>query len=154
MAARCLSCIADVLVCMAGGKGGLRSGPAANKAWRSAYSLLEQGDLRGGVQALAAQRKHWLSRWASLPVSIFVFVGGRWSKCSLWLTPAGRTCWFERHGTTRAPARCSYDKLWCHHKGSSPLARVRSRPLRSGRKWSVRPDWTWQVGKSVHASST
>lgn len=62
MAARCLSCIADVLVCMARGKGGLRSGPAANMAWRSAYSLLEQGDLRGGVQALAAQRKHWLSR--------------------------------------------------------------------------------------------
>uniref|UniRef100_A0A3B4WA54 Fucose kinase n=1 Tax=Seriola lalandi dorsalis TaxID=1841481 RepID=A0A3B4WA54_SERLL len=29
VAARCLSCIADVLVCMAGGRGGLRSGPAA-----------------------------------------------------------------------------------------------------------------------------
>lgn len=62
VAARCLSCIADVLVCMAGGSGGLRSGPAANKAWSSAYFLLEQGDLRGGVQALAAQRERWLSR--------------------------------------------------------------------------------------------
>ncbi|XP_041651831.1 L-fucose kinase [Cheilinus undulatus] len=62
VAARCLSCIADVLVCMAGGKGGLRSGPAANEAWRSAYSLLEEGDLRGGVRALAEQRAHWLSR--------------------------------------------------------------------------------------------
>ncbi|KAM7002833.1 LOW QUALITY PROTEIN: L-fucose kinase [Tautogolabrus adspersus] len=62
VAARCLSCIADVLVCMAGGKGGLRSGPAANKAWSSAYSLLEEGNLRGGVKALAEQRAHWLSR--------------------------------------------------------------------------------------------
>uniref|UniRef100_A0A667XHV5 L-fucose kinase n=1 Tax=Myripristis murdjan TaxID=586833 RepID=A0A667XHV5_9TELE len=63
VAARCLSCIADVLVCMAGeGRGGLRSGPAANEAWSSAYFLLEQGDLRGGVHALATQRAHWLSR--------------------------------------------------------------------------------------------
>ncbi|KAK5866758.1 hypothetical protein PBY51_011308 [Eleginops maclovinus] len=62
VAARCLSCIADVLVCMAGGRGGLRSGPAANEAWSPAYFLLEEGDLRGGVSALAAQRDHWLSR--------------------------------------------------------------------------------------------
>lgn len=62
VAARCLSCIADVLVCMADGGGGLRSGPAANMAWSSAYSLLEAGDLRGGVSALAVQRAHWLSR--------------------------------------------------------------------------------------------
>ncbi|XP_068595496.1 L-fucose kinase [Brachionichthys hirsutus] len=61
VATRCLSCIADVLVCMARKKGGLRSGPAANEAWRSAYSLLEDGNLRGGVSALAAQRAHWLS---------------------------------------------------------------------------------------------
>ncbi|TWW75472.1 L-fucose kinase [Takifugu flavidus] len=61
LAARCLTCIADVLVGMAGGKGGLRSGPAANKAWSSAYLLLEK-DLSGGVQALAAQRENWLSR--------------------------------------------------------------------------------------------
>ncbi|XP_062245057.1 L-fucose kinase [Platichthys flesus] len=62
VAARCLSCIADVLVCMAGGKGGLRSGPAANEAWSPAYSLLEKGHLRDGVQALAKQRVDWLSR--------------------------------------------------------------------------------------------
>uniref|UniRef100_A0AAQ4QDP6 L-fucose kinase n=1 Tax=Gasterosteus aculeatus aculeatus TaxID=481459 RepID=A0AAQ4QDP6_GASAC len=62
LAARCLSCIADVLVCMAGGRGGLRSGPAANEAWSSAYSLLEKGDLKAGVEALATQRNHWLSR--------------------------------------------------------------------------------------------
>ncbi|KAE8295933.1 L-fucose kinase [Larimichthys crocea] len=47
---------------MAGGRGGLRSGPAANEAWTSAYLLLEEGNLRGGVKALAAQRAHWLSR--------------------------------------------------------------------------------------------
>ncbi|XP_053282554.1 L-fucose kinase [Pleuronectes platessa] len=62
VAARCLSCIADVLVCMAGGKGGLRSGPAANEAWSPAYFLLEKGNLRDGVQALAKQRVDWLSR--------------------------------------------------------------------------------------------
>lgn len=62
MAARCLSCIADVLVLMARGRGGLRSGPAANEAWSSAYSLLEACNLRGGVNALAAQRADWLSR--------------------------------------------------------------------------------------------
>ncbi|XP_026166649.1 L-fucose kinase [Mastacembelus armatus] len=62
VAARCLSCIADVLVCMAGDRGGLRSGPAANEAWSSAYFLLEEGNLRGGVQALAAERERWLSR--------------------------------------------------------------------------------------------
>ncbi|KAG7232215.1 hypothetical protein INR49_009408 [Caranx melampygus] len=62
VAARSLSCIADVLVLMAGGRGGLRSGPAANEAWSSAYSLLEECNLRGGVNALAAQRADWLSR--------------------------------------------------------------------------------------------
>ncbi|XP_074533055.1 L-fucose kinase [Halichoeres trimaculatus] len=62
VAARCLSCIADVLVFMAGEKGGLRSGPAANKAWSSAYFLLEEGNLRDGVKALADRRRDWLSR--------------------------------------------------------------------------------------------
>ncbi|KAM9816206.1 L-fucose kinase isoform 1-T2 [Syngnathus typhle] len=64
VSARCLSCIADVLTCWAEaeGGGGLRSGPAANENWSAAYFLLEKGDLKGGVQALAAQRVHWLSR--------------------------------------------------------------------------------------------
>ncbi|CAB1323640.1 unnamed protein product [Coregonus sp. 'balchen'] len=63
VAARCLACIADVLACMAGeGRGGLRSGPAANPAWSHAFSVLEQGDLLGGVQALATERAKWLSR--------------------------------------------------------------------------------------------
>ncbi|XP_036390932.1 L-fucose kinase [Megalops cyprinoides] len=63
IAARCLACIADVLGCLAGeGKGGLRSGPAANPAWGPAFALLEGGDLSGGIQALAAERQNWLSR--------------------------------------------------------------------------------------------
>lgn len=63
VAARCLACIADVLGCLAGeGKGGLRSGPAANPSWAPAFKLLEEGNLSAGVQELANQRKHWLSR--------------------------------------------------------------------------------------------
>lgn len=62
MSARCLSCIADVLVCMARGRGGLRSGPAANEAWSSAYVLLEEGNLTGGVRALTEERVKWLGR--------------------------------------------------------------------------------------------
>ena len=63
VASRCLANIADVLGCLAGeGRGGLRSGPAANPAWGSAFSLLEQGDLPAGVQALATERCNWLSR--------------------------------------------------------------------------------------------
>lgn len=41
IAARTLANIADVLGCMAGKKGGLRSGPAANHAWADAFALLE-----------------------------------------------------------------------------------------------------------------
>ncbi|XP_031421161.1 L-fucose kinase [Clupea harengus] len=63
VAARTLACIADVLGCMAGeGKGGLRSGPAANPAWAAAFSLLERPDLPAGIQALANQRSHWINR--------------------------------------------------------------------------------------------
>uniref|UniRef100_A0A673WBC9 L-fucose kinase n=1 Tax=Salmo trutta TaxID=8032 RepID=A0A673WBC9_SALTR len=63
VAARCLACIADVLACLAGeGRGGLRSGPAANPAWSHAFSILEKGHLLGGVQALATERAKWLSR--------------------------------------------------------------------------------------------
>ncbi|XP_062817746.1 L-fucose kinase isoform X1 [Anolis carolinensis] len=60
--ARALSCVADLLSCLAKGEGGLRSGPAANPAWAPAFRLLEQGRLSEGVRALAAQRKNWLHR--------------------------------------------------------------------------------------------
>ncbi|KAI5614886.1 L-fucose kinase [Silurus asotus] len=63
VAARTLACIADVLGCMAGeGKGGLRSGPAANPSWAPAFRLLEQGKLKAGVLELANQRARWLNR--------------------------------------------------------------------------------------------
>ncbi|XP_039618777.1 L-fucose kinase isoform X2 [Polypterus senegalus] len=62
VAARTLAAVADVLGCMAERKGGLRSGPAANPAWNSAFRLLETGELQSGVKALAAERKNWLSR--------------------------------------------------------------------------------------------
>ncbi|NXA53024.1 FUK kinase, partial [Nothocercus julius] len=62
IAARALACVADVLGCMAQGEGGLRSGPAANKEWASAFGRLESGDVAGGVRELAAEREKWMSR--------------------------------------------------------------------------------------------
>jgi fucokinase len=41
VAARTLANIADVLGAMSGGTGGLRSGPAGNKQWATAFALLE-----------------------------------------------------------------------------------------------------------------
>ncbi|XP_051485160.1 L-fucose kinase isoform X2 [Apus apus] len=61
VAARALACVAEVLGCMARGAGGLRSGPAANGEWASAFRLLESGDVAGGVQELARERQKWMS---------------------------------------------------------------------------------------------
>ncbi|XP_040592823.1 L-fucose kinase isoform X2 [Mesocricetus auratus] len=66
VAARALACVADVLGCMAEGRGGLRSGPAANPEWIQPFSYLECGDLVRGVEALAQEREKWLSRPALL----------------------------------------------------------------------------------------
>uniref|UniRef100_A0A8D1HT24 L-fucose kinase n=1 Tax=Sus scrofa TaxID=9823 RepID=A0A8D1HT24_PIG len=66
VAARALACVADILGCMAEGRGGLRSGPAANPEWVRPFSYLECGDLAGGVEALAQEREKWLSRPALL----------------------------------------------------------------------------------------
>lgn len=66
MAARALACVADVLGCWAEGRGGLRSGPAANPEWLRPFSYLESGDLARGVEALAQERDKWLSRWAPM----------------------------------------------------------------------------------------
>ena len=41
IAARTLANIADVMGCMAGKIGGLRSGPAANQSWEKAFHFLE-----------------------------------------------------------------------------------------------------------------
>ena len=62
VAARALACVADVLGCMAEGRGGLRSGPAANPEWVSPFSFLERGDLARGVEGLTRERARWLSR--------------------------------------------------------------------------------------------
>ncbi|XP_072374710.1 L-fucose kinase isoform X2 [Scyliorhinus torazame] len=62
VAARTLACVADVLGCMAGGQGGLRSGPAANPAWTDAFQLLEKGDVVLGVKRLREERDKWLTR--------------------------------------------------------------------------------------------
>ncbi|KAM6123499.1 L-fucose kinase [Phoenicopterus ruber ruber] len=66
IAARVLACIAEVLGCMARGEGGLRSGPAANREWASAFGRLERGDIAGGVRELAAERQKWMSSPALL----------------------------------------------------------------------------------------
>ncbi|NXH20299.1 FUK kinase, partial [Bucco capensis] len=66
ISARALACIAEVLGCMAQGEGGLRSGPAANREWASAFRRLERGDVAGGVQELAAERQKWMSSPALL----------------------------------------------------------------------------------------
>ncbi|XP_064526748.1 L-fucose kinase isoform X4 [Pseudopipra pipra] len=66
VAARALACIAEVLGCMARGEGGLRSGPAANREWASAFGCLERGDIASGVRELAAERQKWMSRPALL----------------------------------------------------------------------------------------
>ncbi|XP_048402241.1 L-fucose kinase [Stegostoma tigrinum] len=62
IAARTLACVADVLGCMAGGQGGLRSGPAANPAWTDAFRLLEDRNVVLGVKRLAEERANWLNR--------------------------------------------------------------------------------------------
>lgn len=62
VAARALACVADLLGCMAGREGGLRSGPAANRAWAPAYQLLEKGNVKQGVKLLAEEREKWLNR--------------------------------------------------------------------------------------------
>ncbi|XP_013387060.1 L-fucose kinase-like isoform X2 [Lingula anatina] len=65
LAARTLAQVADVLGFMANKRGGMRSGPAANKAWSKAYKLLEQAteeSIREGVRAMAEERQKWLDR--------------------------------------------------------------------------------------------
>ena len=60
ISARAFACIADVLGFMAGSKGGLRSGPAANKVWKNALQLLQNGNIKLGVEKLASIRQDWL----------------------------------------------------------------------------------------------
>ena len=55
-----LAMTADLLGCMASDKGGLRSGPAHNKDFAPAISLLEAGHLDTGLEALMIARSRWL----------------------------------------------------------------------------------------------
>ena len=55
-----LAMTADLLGCMASNRGGLRSGPAHNKDFSSAISLMEAGHLEAGLEALVSARSRWL----------------------------------------------------------------------------------------------
>ncbi|XP_076049202.1 L-fucose kinase-like isoform X2 [Oratosquilla oratoria] len=58
--ARLYAHISELLGCMAGPKGGLRSGPAANKEWTTALKYLEAGKMKEGVSAMLTILKRWL----------------------------------------------------------------------------------------------
>ncbi|OQV21505.1 L-fucose kinase [Hypsibius exemplaris] len=60
--ARALALIADLLGSMAGGRGGLRSGPAANEAFAAAYRAFDNEDMVGGIALMAKERKKWIGR--------------------------------------------------------------------------------------------
>ena len=55
-----LAMTADLLGCMASNNGGLRSGPAHNKDFVPAITLLEAGQLEAGLKALVKARSGWL----------------------------------------------------------------------------------------------
>eukprot|EP00052_Salpingoeca_macrocollata_P027525 m.261724 g.261724 ORF g.261724 m.261724 type:complete len:1098 (+) comp22752_c0_seq2:1934-5227(+) len=59
--ARTLACIADLLGCMAGGHGGLRSGPGRNDGFARAFHYFETDQVAHGVQLMARERANWLS---------------------------------------------------------------------------------------------
>ncbi|ELU00095.1 hypothetical protein CAPTEDRAFT_168292 [Capitella teleta] len=60
IAARTMANIADVLGAMSRGTGGLRSGPAGNKQWTTAFALLEEGAIFEGIEALRSIRDEWI----------------------------------------------------------------------------------------------
>lgn len=57
---RIYACIADILGYMAGEEG-IRGGPAANIAWKTAFSLLEKENYLAATRALAAERQIWIN---------------------------------------------------------------------------------------------
>ena len=56
---RIYACIADILGYMSE-EVGIRGGPAANVAWKSAFSLLEKENYLAATRALAAERQTWI----------------------------------------------------------------------------------------------
>lgn len=59
---RTLACIADLIGAKADGKGGLRSGPAANLAWQEGFQLLENDKIVEAISFFAKERPAWYSR--------------------------------------------------------------------------------------------
>jgi len=64
--ARLLATTADLLGCMANNNGGLRSGPAQNKAFSAGFGLLEEGKLREGLVEMAGARAGWMGHPARI----------------------------------------------------------------------------------------
>lgn len=58
---RLFSNVADLLGCLAQGKGGLRSGPAGNPVWRSALVELKKGHQMEAVQQMLHVCEDWIS---------------------------------------------------------------------------------------------
>ncbi|CAG0898266.1 unnamed protein product [Darwinula stevensoni] len=58
-AAAFLAATAELIGCIAGNFGGLRSGPASNPAWKHALLSLEERGVGAGVDALTTVRKEW-----------------------------------------------------------------------------------------------
>ncbi|KAK3858192.1 hypothetical protein Pcinc_035600 [Petrolisthes cinctipes] len=57
---RLLANVADLLGCLASGRGGLRSGPAANPQWRNALMLLKNGKQEAAVELMLEVCKKWM----------------------------------------------------------------------------------------------
>jgi len=64
--ARLLATTADLLGCMAANKGGLRSGPAHNKAFSTGFRFLEEGKVREGLVEMASARSGWMGHPARI----------------------------------------------------------------------------------------
>ena len=60
VAARAMAHIADLLACFASNSGGLRSGPAHNKAWAPALAKLRKGKRSQAVVMMAKVRSAWV----------------------------------------------------------------------------------------------
>ncbi|KAK7014451.1 hypothetical protein SK128_013753 [Halocaridina rubra] len=57
---RLLANVADLLGCMAAGKGGLRSGPASNPQWKNALVQLKAGYQKAAVEQMFSMCKLWI----------------------------------------------------------------------------------------------
>jgi len=57
-----LAMIGEVLGCMAGGRGGLRSGPASNRDFASALKFIQEEKYKEGLEELKNVRTRWLNQ--------------------------------------------------------------------------------------------